>query len=81
MNTYTREQAIDDVAEILQVNPADVDHHQDLLDQGMDSVRIMELVDLWRRRGAEGIDFIALSEDQRLERWLELLEHHHAETR
>ncbi|OLM17379.1 MULTISPECIES: TIM barrel protein [unclassified Pseudonocardia] len=62
-----------DVAEALFLQPAELDHQLDLRDQGMDSVRTMELVDRWRRAGVPGISFIALAEDRRLERWIEVV--------
>src|SRR5699024_6485468 len=71
--TVTREQAIQDVADALFMEPSQLDTSADLLDQGMDSVRIMGLVERWRSAGVTHIDFIALAEDQRLEQWLEKL--------
>lgn len=68
------EQARMDVAEVLYVEVSDLDHDEDLRDQGMDSVRVMELVEKWRRAGVSEVDFILLAEDQRLSRWLEVLE-------
>ncbi|ABW12474.1 acyl carrier protein [Parafrankia soli] len=62
-----------DVADVLYIEANDVDQDADLRAQGMDSVRLMELVERWRSAGAEGIDFITLAEDQRVSRWLEVL--------
>lgn len=73
MTNLTDQQALADIAEVLYVEPAELDHNADLRDQGIDSVRIMELVEKWRRAGVEKIDFIALAEDQRIEHWLEVL--------
>ncbi|GAB3843003.1 phosphopantetheine-binding protein [Nesterenkonia populi] len=69
----TREQAIADVAELLYADPGQLEPSMDLADQGMDSVRIMQLVERWRSAGAEGVDFIILAQDQRLEAWLDQL--------
>lgn len=69
----TTEQAIADVADVLYVEVADLDHDSDLRDQGMDSVRIMELVEKWRRAGVGRLDYIMLAEDPRLPRWLDVL--------
>ncbi len=63
-----------DVADILYVEPGELDHEADLRDQGMDSVRIMEVVERWRRAGVHKVDFIVLAEDQRLVRWLEVVQ-------
>ncbi|MEV1292134.1 TIM barrel protein [Pseudonocardia sp. NPDC049635] len=67
------DQIVADVAEVLYLEPADLDHQLDLRDQGMDSVRIMELADRWRQNGAGEVSFILLAEDRRLERWIELV--------
>lgn len=67
------EQMIADVADVLYVEPAAVDHELNLRDQGMDSVRLMDLVERWRRAGVAGIDFITLAEDSTLDHWIEVL--------
>lgn len=71
----SRDQAIQDVANILYMEPADLDPSMDLADQGMDSVRMMQLVETWRSAGVDQVDFIVLAQDQRLEAWLEQLQH------
>lgn len=71
--TITAESVRADVAEVLLVPASEVDPTLDLRDQGMDSVRIMELVEKWRRTGASKIDYVALAEDQRLEHWIDVL--------
>lgn len=62
-----------DVAEALFMEVTELDAESDLRDQGMDSVRVMELVELWRGAGVERLDYPALAEDQRLTRWLTVL--------
>ena len=69
----TDEQALADIADSLYMEPGDLDHETDLRDQGMDSVRVMELVERWRSAGVTQIDYIALAEDQRVTRWLTVL--------
>ncbi|GLY32183.1 phosphopantetheine-binding protein [Kineosporia sp. NBRC 101731] len=71
--SITNEQVLADIAELLNVEPGDVDAEMDLRDQGIDSIRIMELVERWRGAGVEKVDFIVLAEDQRLSRWLQVL--------
>ena len=71
--SVTNDQALADIAELLNIAPAELDAELDLRDQGVDSIRIMELVERWRRAGVEKVDFIALAEDQRVSRWLEVL--------
>ena len=68
------EQLIADVADVLYLEPAAVDYELNLSDQGMDSVRLMELVERWRSAGVERIDFITLAEDSRLGHWIEVME-------
>jgi aryl carrier-like protein len=67
------EQLIADVADVLQLDPAAVDYELNLRDQGMDSVRLMDLVERWRSAGVDRIDFITLAEDSRLDHWIEVL--------
>ncbi|GAA4208578.1 hypothetical protein GCM10022252_73880 [Streptosporangium oxazolinicum] len=69
----TDEQALADIADLLYLEPGDLDHEADLRDQGMDSVRVMELVETWRGAGVMGIDYIMLAEDQRVTHWLTVL--------
>lgn len=71
--SVSAERAGADVADVLDVEVGDLDPEMDLRDQGMDSVRLMDLVERWRRAGLEQIDFIALAEDQRLVHWLDVL--------
>lgn len=67
------EQLIADVADVLQLDPAAIDYELNLRDQGMDSVRLMDLVERWRSAGVDRIDFITLAEDSRLDHWIEVL--------
>lgn len=67
-------QVLDDVADVLYVSVDELDLNADLTDQGMDSIRIMDLVERWRRAGVEHVDFIMLAEDQRLSHWLKTIE-------
>ena len=62
-----------DVADVLRVDVGDLDREEDLRDQGLDSVRMMDLLERWRRAGAKDIDFITLPEDPRLSRWTRIL--------
>lgn len=72
--SITKDQALADIAELLNLEPAELDAELDLRDQGIDSIRTMELVERWRRAGVEKVDFIVLAEDQRISRWLEVLD-------
>jgi aryl carrier-like protein len=62
-----------DVADLLGIMPAELDADADLLDLGLDSMRVMSLVERWRAAGATGLEFADLAEDPRLARWTELV--------
>lgn len=62
-----------DVADLLGLDPAEVEADADLLDLGLDSMRIMSLVERWRAAGATGLEFADLAEQPRLDRWTELV--------
>lgn len=68
-----RQQLIGDVAAALGVDPAELAEDTNLLDAGLDSVRIMSLVEKWRSAGHEDIDFPTLASDPTLSSWLEAL--------
>ncbi|TCO60648.1 phosphopantetheine-binding protein [Actinocrispum wychmicini] len=61
-----------DVAELLYLEPSDVDDSADLLGEGLDSVRILSLVERWRLTGVE-ITFIELAERPTVLAWWQLL--------
>ena len=61
-----------DVADALGEPPSDIGDADDLLDRGLDSIRLMSLVERWRGEGAE-IGFIDLAETPTLEAWSRLL--------
>ena len=71
--TPTADRVRADVADLLGVEPAEVGADADLLDLGLDSMRIMSLVERWRAAGATGLEFADLAEEPRLERWTELV--------
>jgi aryl carrier-like protein len=62
-----------DVAAVLGCPPQEIPADADLLDLGLDSVRIMSLVERWRRAGATGLEFADLAEDARIERWVDVV--------
>lgn len=57
-----------DVAEMLMVTPDEVDLDEPVMDQGLDSIRLMELVERWRGTGVE-VSFVALAERPTLAEW------------
>ncbi|NNH73190.1 isochorismatase [Nocardia uniformis] len=68
-----RQRVIDEVAAALGVSPDELTVETNLLDAGLDSVRIMSLVEKWRAAGHEHIDFPTLASDPVLGSWLEVL--------
>uniref|UniRef100_A0AAU3GNH8 Phosphopantetheine-binding protein n=1 Tax=Streptomyces sp. NBC_01401 TaxID=2903854 RepID=A0AAU3GNH8_9ACTN len=63
-----------DVADILGENPSDIPVDENLLDHGLDSVRIMTLLERWRRDHAVDADFADLAEQPTIDVWAPLLE-------
>ncbi|WKX69476.1 phosphopantetheine-binding protein [Streptomyces sp. XD-27] len=62
-----------DVAELLDCDPAEIAPEEDLFDRGLDSVRIMTLVERWRAEGAATLEFADLAERPELGHWTALL--------
>lgn len=61
-----------DVAQALEEPPEEIGDHDDLLDRGLDSIRLMSLVESWRAGGTE-LSFIDLAETPTLDAWARLL--------
>ncbi|EWY39632.1 Isochorismatase [Skermanella stibiiresistens SB22] len=61
-----------DVAQALGVPVADIGLDDNLLDHGIDSIRIMSLVERWRRVGAE-VTFVELADSPTVGAWWALL--------
>ncbi|MEU4567081.1 phosphopantetheine-binding protein [Micromonospora sp. NPDC023956] len=61
-----------DVAEMLFLEPEELSDADDLLEQGLDSIRAVQLVERWRERGAE-VSFIELVERPTLAHWWTLI--------
>ncbi|GHF34933.1 hypothetical protein GCM10018790_10810 [Kitasatospora xanthocidica] len=61
-----------EVADLLGEDPADIPLDENLVDWGLDSIRLMTLAERWRAEGAE-VAFVQLAERPALEAWAELL--------
>lgn len=61
-----------DVAELLYQEPEEVADTDDLLGSGLDSIRILTLVERWRDAGAR-ISFVELAESPTVAAWWALL--------
>ncbi|MFI8367905.1 phosphopantetheine-binding protein [Streptomyces sp. NPDC085479] len=70
--TFALERLTRDVADVLYVDAEEIDPDESLLDQGLDSIRLMALVETWRADGAV-IGFVELAERPTLKEWAALL--------
>lgn len=61
-----------DIAELLYVDPGEITDDTDLFESGLDSVRILGLVERWRSAGARA-DFTDLAEHPTVGAWTALL--------
>jgi aryl carrier-like protein len=62
-----------DVAELLGCDPSDIAPGENLRDLGLDSVRLMTLVERWRADGAGELELPDLAERPELDHWLAVL--------
>ncbi|WP_033289504.1 phosphopantetheine-binding protein [Amycolatopsis jejuensis] len=72
MTGLTTEQVHADVADLLGCGPGELTPDTDLTDLGLDSMRIMGLVEKWRTAYPQ-LEFPDLAEDPRLGSWTKLL--------
>ncbi|GLZ11659.1 hypothetical protein Acsp04_18940 [Actinomadura sp. NBRC 104425] len=63
-----------DVAALLGCAPEEIAPDENLFDRGLDSVRIMTLVERWRAAGATHLEVPDLAERPELAHWTALLE-------
>ncbi|MCZ4076743.1 MULTISPECIES: phosphopantetheine-binding protein [unclassified Rhodococcus (in: high G+C Gram-positive bacteria)] len=66
----TRETVIGDIATALDRPLGSISEDTNLLDEGLDSIRIMGLVERWRSAGAPDIDFPTLAADPTVAHWI-----------
>ncbi|MEU4995728.1 phosphopantetheine-binding protein [Streptomyces sp. NPDC086554] len=62
-----------DVADVLGEDPADIPVDENLVDYGLDSVRIMALIERWRREHEITATFVDLAEQPAIEAWAPIL--------
>ncbi len=62
-----------DVADVLGEDPEDIPVDENLVDYGLDSMRIMTLVERWRRDHGVTATFVDLAEQPAIEAWAPLL--------
>ncbi|MDG5482628.1 non-ribosomal peptide synthetase [Mycolicibacterium gadium] len=68
----------EEVAELLGVNPDEVDPEADLIASGLDSIRMMSLSGRWRKQGI-AVNFAALAENPTVAAWSALVAQHSGE--
>ncbi|MFW6640877.1 phosphopantetheine-binding protein [Nocardiopsis algeriensis] len=68
----TAERLRDDVAAVLGEPPESIDPDENLMDRGLDSVRLMSLMETWRTAGADP-DFTDLAQTPTVSAWAALL--------
>ena len=61
-----------DVAGLLHRDPDDVHEQDNLFDCGLDSIRLLTLLEQWRDAGV-AVSFVELAEQPTLEHWSKLL--------
>ncbi|MFF0817414.1 phosphopantetheine-binding protein [Rhodococcus sp. NPDC003318] len=71
-STLTRDRMVADLAGMLDLPAAELTEDTNLLDLGLDSVRLMSLVERWRAEGAV-VDFVDLASDPQLGAWFEVV--------
>ncbi|MFF0669421.1 phosphopantetheine-binding protein [Streptomyces tendae] len=71
--TLTVERIRIDVADCLGEDPADIPVDENLVDHGLDSIRLMTLLERWRREHAVTASFADLAERPAIEAWAPLL--------
>lgn len=70
--TLTKERVRDQISQLLNISPEEIDDDEDLLQLGLDSIRMMHLVESWRSEGVE-LTFAQLAEKPALRHWWKLL--------
>ncbi|MFG2905706.1 phosphopantetheine-binding protein [Kitasatospora sp. NPDC048286] len=69
---FTVERIRAEVADLLGEDPAEIPLDENLVDWGLDSIRLMTLAARWQQEGAD-VAFVRLAERPAIEAWVELL--------
>ncbi|GAB2783283.1 phosphopantetheine-binding protein [Streptomyces daliensis] len=62
-----------DVADVLGEDPEDIPVDENLVDYGLDSIRVMTLLKRWREDHGTQVTFVELADQPAIERWAELM--------
>ncbi|WP_072806760.1 phosphopantetheine-binding protein [Rhodococcoides yunnanense] len=68
-----RSTLLSDVASILEVDVQELDDDTNLLDAGLDSIRLMSLVEKWKSDGVDNVDFLELAADPVVGSWVSIV--------
>lgn len=68
--TLDREQIVADLAEVLGVPADQLTDDTNVVDHGLDSVRLMSLIERWRAAGAVRADIVVLAADPLVGSWV-----------
>lgn len=71
MSTPTRETMRADIARIISEDPSEIGDDDSLIDFGLDSIRLMTLMQRWGEQGLK-LDFAQLAEKPTLAHWWSL---------
>jgi aryl carrier-like protein len=69
----SEQQVVADVAGALGVLPSELSEVDDLFDAGLDSIRLMALIEKWRAAGSVGADFPTLAAEPMLNAWIKVV--------
>gem|GEM_PF-201552 len=67
----SKKRVVSDIAELLDVAPEELTDDTNLLDAGLDSIRLMSLVEKWRTAGSPGADVVTLASEPVVGVWLD----------
>ena len=76
-DTLTLDQMRADIAEVLEESPDAIAPGENLVDLGLDSIRVMTLAERWSRPGAR-VEFVDLIEITELHHWFDVVSRRHA---
>lgn len=69
---FTEQLIREQVAELLYESPSDIAENENLVQRGLDSVRMMSLVEKWRRQGVD-VSFVEMAKRPTLAEWWKLV--------
>jgi L-ornithine N5-oxygenase len=71
--TLSRQSVHDDIAAMLGMPASELADDTNLLDAGLDSIRLMSLVQKWRDAGSAGADFVNLASEPVVGIWVDMV--------